>query len=151
MFIWLFVTVIAFSGCASAQTEANAQRPDPLYKPGQSISDSRLCACTECFKASCCTGDPGVEDQFANGEAANGEAANGEAANGEAANGEVALGMSLAVCGRCARRVWTVRGAESCAARAPEACCPGSIQGLSASAESTRAENAMRVARCAAK
>jgi len=40
---------------------------------------------------------------------------------------ETELGMTLGGCGRCARRVWTVRGDTSCASLAAPECCPGTV------------------------
>ena len=37
------------------------------------------------------------------------------------------FGMTLAGCGRCVRRVWTVRGGDDCAALAGPECCPGTV------------------------
>jgi hypothetical protein len=95
-----FVLVTA---CASATTAAWEPRGS-VYEPGQSIAQARMCTCHECIDRACCSGDP-------------------EAAN----DGEVELGMTLAACGRCVRRVWTVRGDTSCASLAGPACCAGTV------------------------
>lgn len=82
-------------------------RPDPSYRPGASISKARLCACRECARASCCTGDPGIAEDATDG---------------------AELGMSVGACSRCARRVWTVRDDRPCETFAPSSCCTHSIE-----------------------
>jgi hypothetical protein len=101
-----FVLLGIVSACASA--EATAWEPQPLpgavYKPGQSIAEARLCTCDECVDRACCSGDPET-----------------------ASDGDVALGMTLAACSRCVRRVWTVRGDATCDSLAGPGCCPGTV------------------------
>jgi hypothetical protein len=85
----------------SLQDGTGGRERGAVYKPGQSIAEARLCTCRECLERSCCAGD------------------------GDAEHVEPELGMTLAACGRCVRRVWTVRGAASCEASAGPECCPG--------------------------
>lgn len=102
---WLLWLVLF--GCTRGREPEGAwERPDPSYRPGQSITESRRCECVECVRASCCSGDPGIEEDTSS-----------------------ELGMSIGVCGRCVRRVWPARAGQACAERAPETCCAGSIQG----------------------
>lgn len=76
------------------------------YRPGQSINTARHCECRECAVLSCCSGDPDDVEPASDKE----------------------LGVTVASCGRCTRRVWTVSGDQSCDFRAPEGCCPDSIR-----------------------
>lgn len=102
------------AACASGTTtawEAPAPR-GPVYKPGQSIAESRICACNDCIDRTCCTGEERGEE-YAEMELG--------------PSGEMVLGMTFGGCGRCVRRVWTVRGAAACASHAPEECCPGTV------------------------
>ena len=101
------------AACASSTSTAweTPARRGPVYKPGQSIAESRLCACRECVDRACC-------DAAKSPEGDSGERETADAAEPE-------LGMTLAACGRCTRRVWTVRGSESCESLAGPECCPG--------------------------
>lgn len=104
----LAVVLGLVAACASGTSTAWETPPPrgPVYKPGQSIAESRICSCEDCVDRTCCSGErSGVE-------------------YGEFENG---LGMTLAGCGRCVRRVWTVRGEEPCAALAGPECCPGTV------------------------
>lgn len=97
----------AAPGC---QTTTPAREPNgprkPVYRPGQSIAESRLCECRECLDAACCSGDPENEN-----------------------TGNEALGLAIASCSRCLKRVWTVRGADSCELLRPRECCPETESG----------------------
>ncbi len=99
-FVFAFLLVTA---CASVTTTAWEPRA-AVYKPGQSILEARMCTCHECIDRACCSNEP-------------------ETAKG----GEVELGMTLAACGRCVRRVWTVRGDATCESLAGPGCCPGTV------------------------
>jgi hypothetical protein len=100
------VVLVVAAACASGTSTAweTPARRGPVYKPGQSIAESRICACRECVDRGCCSGE-----------------------RESAEEAEAELGMTLAACGRCTRRVWTVRGAESCASLAGPECCPGTV------------------------
>jgi hypothetical protein len=100
----LLLAALPFAlGCGSAPPpEEPALRRAPTYRPGQSIADSRVCECRECFQAKCCNGDVDATDGTTDGE----------------------LGMTLGSCSRCVRRVWTVRGDDPCETLAPPECCP---------------------------
>ena len=95
-------------GC---QTTTPAREPndarEPVYRPGQSIADSRLCECRECLEAACCSGDP--ED--------------------ESTTTSEPFGLAIASCSRCLKRVWTVRGADACDRLRPRECCPETVSG----------------------
>jgi hypothetical protein len=94
-----------FTGCHGGLPAHEPElRRAPTYRPGQSIAESRVCECRECFQAKCCSGD--VDSA------------------GTAAEGE--LGITLDVCSRCVRRVWTVRNHAPCETLAPPECCPSS-------------------------
>lgn len=90
--------------CAAATTAAWEPRRGPVYKPGQSIAEARLCSCDDCIERRCCSGD--AETEYAS---------------------EHELGMTLSSCSRCVRRVWTVRAMTSCAETAAVECCPGTV------------------------
>jgi hypothetical protein len=100
----LLGTLLFALGCQAALPAPEPEpRRAPPYRPGQSIAESRVCECRECFEPKCCGGN------FEDTAASDGE-----------------LGMTLGGCGRCVRRVWTVRGNDSCDLLAPAECCPGS-------------------------
>jgi len=92
-------------GGSRAEPRAEAAPRRAIYRPGQSLA-ARLCECRECFDIACCAGDAAESDESPEDE----------------------LGMSLSVCSRCTRRVWTVRENEDCSTRAPPQCCPASIR-----------------------
>jgi hypothetical protein len=92
------------ASCAAKSVPDYSPPRGPVYKPGQSIAESRLCTCDVCAQRACCSGEPA-----------------------EATYAEPELGMTFAACGRCTRRVWTARGAESCDALAGSECCPGTV------------------------
>jgi hypothetical protein len=106
---WLILVSLVWLGPAAC---ANAPADDALvrdqqrvpYKPGVSIRDARLCECRECRDAACCSGEP---------------------ADVPASDEE--LGMTVATCGGCVRRVWTVRSPDTCVASAPRECCAASV------------------------
>jgi hypothetical protein len=101
----LLATLLVTLGCGGAlPTDGAGIRRAPAYRPGQSIAESRVCECRECFQPKCCGGDVDATDESADGE----------------------LGMTLGACSRCVRRVWTVRGDAPCESLAPPECCPGS-------------------------
>jgi hypothetical protein len=94
--------VAAVSACRSTPpAEEPTFRRAPTYRPGQSIAESRVCECRECFEPKCCSGDVDTESSATDGE----------------------LGMTLGSCSRCIRRVWTVRGDDPCETLAPPECC----------------------------
>ena len=100
---WL-VGVGALGGCATLPEESASARPrGPVYKPGQSIADARLCSCTVCAEASCCHGETATSAE------------------------EPEFGISLSSCSRCTRRVWTARADDPCSALADPECCGGTV------------------------
>lgn len=105
-FAGLLATLLTALGCQGGlPVEDPALRRAPTYRPGQSIAESRVCECRECFQPKCCGGDVDAESNATDGE----------------------LGMTLGACSRCVRRVWTVRGSDACETLAPPECCPGSV------------------------
>jgi len=95
-------------GCQTASTAREANGPRKrVYRPGQSIAESRLCECRECLEAACCSGDP-ERDDMASSEP---------------------FGLAIATCSRCLKRVWTVRGGDACELLRPRECCPESETG----------------------
>jgi len=98
------VLVALVTSCAAATTPAWEPRRGPVYEPGQSIAEARICSCNDCVDRSCCSGDREAETHV-----------------------EAELGMTLAACGRCVRHVWTVRGSDSCESLAGPECCPGTV------------------------
>jgi hypothetical protein len=96
-------TFLGGLGCHTLPAAEPAARRAPTYRPGQSIAESRVCECRECFQPRCCGGESEAET---------------------ASNEE--FGMTLGSCSRCVRRVWTVRGDVPCDTLAPPECCPGS-------------------------
>jgi len=95
-------------GCQTTTPDREANGPPkPVYRPGQSIAESRLCECRECLEAACCSGDP--EDE-------------------NAATSEP-FGLAIASCSRCLKRVWTVRGGDACDLLRPRECCPETESG----------------------
>jgi hypothetical protein len=110
-----FAAALGLAAACASGTPTALEAPErcgPVYKPGQSIAESRLCACEDCIDRTCCAGER--DGQYY-----------ADAETNEA--GELVLGMTLPGCGRCVRRVWTVRGAESCASLAGPQCCPGTV------------------------
>src|SRR5688572_19797496 len=99
---WVLVTLACQSTMPLREPPA---RTPPPYRPGQSIAESRLCECRECFDSACCGGDPDRE------------------------RATPAFGLAVASCGRCLKRVWTVRGNESCESLRPPECCAGTSSG----------------------
>jgi hypothetical protein len=106
-FAAVLATLVTIWGCQGALPEEPAVRRAPTYRPGQSIAESRVCECRECFQPKCCGGDVDSAGAETNGE----------------------LGMTLGACSRCVRRVWTVRGDAPCETLAPPECCPSSTSG----------------------
>ena len=101
----LLVLLGLVCSCAAATTSAwDNPRRERLYKPGQSITEARICTCDECLDRRCCSGER--EDLHASPDE---------------------LGMTLSSCGRCVRRVWTARGTASCAETAAAECCAGTV------------------------
>ena len=98
------VLLAVAASCATATGSAPEARRGPVYEPGQSIAEARICSCHECVDRACCSGE-------------------GEAAS----HVEPELGMTLAACSRCVRRVWTVRGGASCESLAGPECCSGTV------------------------
>jgi hypothetical protein len=96
--------VALIAACASGAAPAWDPKPRARYVPGQSIAEARICTCDECADRGCCHGEP-------------------ESARAA----EPELGLTLAACGRCSRRAWTVRGDVSCASLAAPECCPGTV------------------------
>jgi hypothetical protein len=100
----LLAAFLSALGChGTLPPEEPAVRQAPTYRPGQSLTESRVCECRECFQPKCCGGE----------------------SDADAASAET-LGMTLGSCSRCVRRVWTVRGNDACETLAPAECCPGS-------------------------
>src|SRR6187549_3292452 len=83
----------------------------PPPKPGTSISQTRMCECKACQPSSCCDG-PGEDTT---------PKACGESYD---FSSNEACGIAIRSCAsRCAREVWRVKNAESCAAKRPDSCC----------------------------
>ena len=118
----LSLSVLAFVYLTASCAHDAAKDPFPappkgLYRPGQSLSSSRLCSCRACRTSECCAGE---QEGFAQCED---DVAVNEAGHLDFSAGE-GCGMDVSSCaGQCDKLVWRAPKETPCRRYAPPQCC----------------------------
>jgi hypothetical protein len=107
---FLLLAVVLF-GCGSGLPENTAAgRPKPGPRPGSSITHTRMCECSACAEAHCCSGAREPESAGQSCESYD--------------FSKTGCGLEVESCqSRCFQRVWRVRLDQDCTEKRPSECC----------------------------
>ena len=84
----------------------------PPPKPGDSISQTRMCECKACEPSNCCDGPEDDAPPVSCGDSYDFTA------------NEACGGLSVKSCAsRCTRQIWRVHAGEECSSKRPQGCC----------------------------